>query len=150
MGTCIQPWKWLPNFPWLTQYTPVIPKLYWDVYSQEERIKWLCLEWDRVYHYLKDVCKQININMTDIDQLEALFKKFMESGFDDYYRKQIQEWVDNNLKPIIEKALQVVFFGLTKDGYFCAYVPNEWAKYIDFDTEANYNNDNYGCLILRY
>lgn len=50
------------DFPWITPYTPVIPKLYWDVYSQEERLKWLALEYDRVFHYLSDVAKYINDN----------------------------------------------------------------------------------------
>lgn len=55
----------LPVFPWVTQYTPVIPKLYWDVYSAEERMKWLCMEYDRILHYLTDVAK--HINDTDVE-----------------------------------------------------------------------------------
>ena len=74
----------------------------------------------------------------------------MESGFNDYYEKQIQEWINKNFQNIIEYAIQVLFFGLTEDGYFCAYVPNNWAKYITFDTGAVYNADDYGCLIIRY
>lgn len=140
----------IPQFPWLTQYTPVIPKLYWDVYSQEERIKWICKEWDRIIHYLKDICIQTNNNTVKIEELQELFKKFMESGFNDYYEKQIQEWINKNFQNIIEYAIQVLFFGLTEDGYFCAYVPNNWAKYITFDTGAVYNADDYGCLIIRY
>lgn len=139
-----------PRYPWLTQYTPVIPKLYWDVYSQEERIKWICKEWDRIIHYLMDICKQTNVNTIDISELQKQFKKFMESGFNDYYLEQIKEWINNNFAAFIEPALQTVFFGLTKDGYFCAYVPNNWAKYITFDTGANYNKDDYGCLKLNY
>ena len=55
-----QPPAPLPIFPWIAQYTPVIPKLYWDVYSAEERIKWLCVEYDRITHYLTDIAKHIN------------------------------------------------------------------------------------------
>lgn len=148
--TCQTPQFPIPQFPWLTQYTPVIPKLYWDVYSQEERIKWICKEWDRIIHYLKDICIQTNNNTVKIEELQELFKKFMESGFNDYYEKQIQEWINKNFQNIIEYAIQVLFFGLTEDGYFCAYVPNNWAKYITFDTGAVYNADDYGRLIIRY
>lgn len=67
------------QFPWITEYTPVIPKIYWDVYSQEERYKWLCLEYDKIMHYLADTIKYINDNEgkydNDIDTLYELTKK---------------------------------------------------------------------------
>lgn len=67
------------QFPWITEYTPVIPKIYWDVYSQEERYKWLCLEYDKIMHYLADTIKYINDNEgkydNDINTLYELTKK---------------------------------------------------------------------------
>lgn len=51
------------NFPiysgW-TQYTPVIPKLYWDVYSAEQRIKNLFMEYDKMVHYLDYTADTLN------------------------------------------------------------------------------------------
>lgn len=55
----------LPVFQWITQYTPVIPKIYWDVYSAEERMKWLTVEYDRILHYLIDIANHINDTDTD-------------------------------------------------------------------------------------
>ena len=121
----------LALFPWITAYTPVIPKLYWDVYSAEERMKALCMEWDRIFHYLLDICNQININTDDITELKQQFEDFKAHGFDDYYRQQIADWINEH-------------------GYFCAYVPKEWAKHIQFTTGANYGGADYGCLILQY
>ena len=138
-----------PTYPWLTQYTPVIPKLYWDVYSQEERIKWICKEWDRIIHYLKDICNQTNNNTIDIEALQTLFKKFMESGFEDYYEAQIQAWIDAHMPDIIASAIQMVFFGLTEDGYFCAWIPQSWEGIV-FDTISDFSSENYGCLTLSY
>ena len=67
------------QIPWITEYTPVIPKIYWDVYSQEERYKWLCLEYDKIMHYLAETIKYINDNEgkydNDIDTLYELTKK---------------------------------------------------------------------------
>ena len=56
----------LPYFPWITEYTPIIPKMYWDVYSAEERVKTLCMEYDRICHYLGDVATHLNDQDTDI------------------------------------------------------------------------------------
>lgn len=137
-------------FPFITQYTPVIPKLYWDVYSAEQRMKWLCMEWDRIEHYLLDLCNQTNRNSDDIAELQRQFEEFKEHGFDDYYRKAIEQWVADNFADIIENAIQTLFFGLTESGYFCAYVPKNWSKYMSFDTGANYGADDYGCLKIEY
>lgn len=137
-------------FPFITQYTPVVPKLYWDVYSAEQRMKWLCMEWDRIEHYLLDLCNQTNRNSDDIAELQRQFKEFKEHGFDDYYRKVIEQWVLDNFADIIENAIQTLFFGLTEDGCFCAYIPKNWSKYMTFDTGANYKADDYGCLKITY
>ena len=51
------------NFPiysgW-TQYTPVIPKLYWDVYSAEQRMKQICMGFDKIEHYLDYMAETFN------------------------------------------------------------------------------------------
>lgn len=137
-------------FPFITQYTPVVPKLYWDVYSAEQRMKWLSMEWDRIEHYLLDLCNQTNQNSTDIEELQNQFEKFKEHGFDDYYREMLERWITEHFVDIIETAIQVLFFGLTEDGYFCAYVPKNWSKYMVFDTGATYGADDYGRLKISY
>lgn len=147
---CDNPYNFGTLFPFITQYTPVIPKLYWNVESDEQRIKWLTLEWDKIYHYLLDLFKQTNQNTDDIAELTKQFEEFKTHGFDEYYRKQIETWVLNNFPDIITNAIQVLFFGLTDDGYFCAYVPTNWIKYMSFDTGAVYGADDYGCLKITY
>ena len=54
-----------------------------------------------------------------------------------------------NLDFIFRKVVRQVFFGLTRDGYFCAYVPDSWNDIV-FDTGWNFGDDNYGRLILRW
>jgi len=43
----------------------------------------------------------------------------------------------------------MVFFGVTLDGHFVAYIPESWTD-IDFDTGMIYGTPEYGRLILRY
>lgn len=50
----------IPSYWGWTAYTPVIPKLYWDVYSQEERIKRLCKEYDKLTHYSSMIAETVN------------------------------------------------------------------------------------------
>lgn len=133
----------------VTQFTPAIPKFYWDVDSQEQGIKQLCKTVCMLIDYLNDVADQVNLDTDAIAKLEADFKKFVESGFDDYYREQIEQWFETNAWRIYQLTAKQVYFGLTSDGYFCAYVPDSW-KEITFDTGAVYGREDYGCLILRF
>lgn len=137
-----------PYSAW-SQMTPTVPKFYWDVKSQEQRIKTICCLLQKVIDYADAVAEQTNANTSTIEELRELFAKFQESGFDDYYRAQIEEWVEKNLWSIYRTFCKQVFFGLTDDGYFCAYIPDGWSE-IEFDTGAVFDNQNYGRLILRY
>lgn len=138
----------IPPFPQFS-YTPVIPKFYWDVESLEQRTKYLCLLYDKLMKYIDLVKDDVNIDSAAIQELQYAFQKFMESGFDDYYADQIEQWVNDNMAQIISESIKMVFFGLTLDGYFCAFVPDSWCE-IEFDTGMVYGSEEYGRLILKY
>lgn len=130
-------------------YTMVIPKFYWDAESQEQRVKYLCMLYDKLMAYVDALKDNVNVDSEAIAELQDAFQKFMESGFDDYYAEQVEQWIGANLEYIFETVAKQVFFGLTSDGYFCAYVPKSWSE-IQFDTGAVYGTLEYGRLILRF
>lgn len=139
----------LPYFnPWMIS-NPTLPKMYWEVKSPEQLVANLYCIMDALKDYVNGVSDQTNVNTVKIAELEDLFKKFQESGFDDYYARQVTAWIASNLEFIYDKTVREVFFGLTDDGRFCAYVPNSWAD-IKFDTGAVYGTDEYGRLMLRF
>lgn len=136
-------------FPGWMPTTPVLPKLYWEAITPEQELQELC----KRLHMLYDYASQLGMVTTEqgeqIKQLIEQFEKFVESGFDDYYREQIEAWIDEHFQEIVERGMRQVFFGLTDDGYFCAYVPDSWNE-ITFDTGAVYGRSDYGRLILRF
>ena len=137
-----------PFWGW-TDFTPALPDFYWNVYSAEERIKKLCLELHKLCDYANMLGENINIDHALIDELQQAFETFMESGFDDYYKEQVERWIDENFQTIMNGLLgHMLFFGLTQDGYFTAYIPPKWA--FMFDTNVVYTSDNYGCLEIIY
>lgn len=144
-----RPYPIIPYRDYLLDSAPVIPKFYWDTYSQEQRIKRLCEELHKLVCYANELGVAINLDHDIIEQLEADFEKFKESGFFDYYAEQIREWINANMPDIIAQSIKMVFFGLTDDGYFCAYIPESWSE-IHFDTGMVYGRFDYGRLILRY
>lgn len=85
-----------------------------------------------------------------VEELQSELDAFKEHGFDDYYKQEVQAWIDNNMRFIFEHLITTsVFFGLTSDGYFTAYIPSSW-KEISFNTIDDYEDENYGCLTLSY
>lgn len=133
----------------LLSTTPTIPKFYWDVKSQEQRIKVMCCLIQQLIDQYGSTDSQIQKNSDDIAELQDLFKKFQESGFDDYYEQQVIQWIDDNIAILYQQLAKQVFFGLTSDGHFCAYIPDSWSD-ITFDTGAVYGTETYGRLILRF
>ena len=73
----------------------------------------------------------------------------MQSGFEDYYEAQIEQWIRDNTAQLFTTLAKQVFFGLTMDGHFVAYIPDGWQD-ITFDTGAVYGRSDYGRLILRF
>lgn len=140
------------NFPiysgWTT-YTPVIPKLYYNVYSAEQRIKQLCMNFDKVEHYLDYIAGLMNEwNVEFSDDIEAELKKMWDeihSG----YENALNTWIEEDLPNVIQGAVKQVYFGLNEQGYFVAYIPSSWDDII-FDTGMDYSKADYGRLILRW
>lgn len=128
--------------------TPALPAFYWNVYSSEQRIKHICYEIDKIIAYANMLGVNINATNEDVAKLQELFQKFQDQGLAELYEKLLQQWVDDNMERIISRAVKFVYFGLTNDGYFCAYIPDSWDE-ITFDTGAVYGRSDYGRLILK-
>lgn len=131
-----------------TAYTPALPQFYWDVYSAEQRVKHICYEIDKIIAYANMLGVNINATHEDVAKLQELFQKFQDQGLAELYEKLLQQWVDDNMERIISRTVKFVYFGLTNDGYFCAYIPDSWDE-ITFDTGAVYGRSDYGRLILK-
>ena len=139
------------NFPiysgW-TQLTPVIPKMYWDVYSAEQRWKEICMSFGKVEEYLDYVAAEMNKwNMEFSEEIEQEFADMWQQ-IHDGYEEQLHEWFVNDSERIFKEIFSNVYFGLTLDGHFVAYVPESWNDII-FDTGLVYGEENYGRLILK-
>lgn len=127
--------------------TPVVPDFYWDVKSAEQRWLYICKALHKLVDYANELGVQINVNAEEIAALEAEFEEFKASGFEDYYEEQILAWIADNMATLMSAAIKSVYFGLTTDGYFIAYIPESWDD-VNFDTGAVYGTAEYGRLIL--
>lgn len=127
----------------------ILPAVYDDSLSYYEL---LCKVIDKLNELIEKDNEQsevINILINELYELKNLFKQFMDSGFNDYYKEQVERWIDEHLSYIFKYTVSQVFFGLTDDGYFCAWIPYSWHT-IFFDTIMDYSDNQYGHLVLKY
>lgn len=61
----------------------------------------------------------------------------------------LADWLNANMESLIGKSIKFVWFGLTEDGYFAAYIPEKWRE-LTFDTVMDFNNEYYGHLLICY
>jgi len=139
----------IPPFWGFSAFTPTIPKLYWNVKSQEQRILNLFDLLNKLICYAEQMGIQLNVSQDELEKLKAEFEKFQDSGFEDYYEKQLAQWIKDNAATLFQLLAKQVYFGLTDDGHFCAYIPDSWSD-VTFDTGAVYGQADYGRLILRF
>lgn len=149
MTTCCNDGKRMTPYSEFVSTTPALPAFYWDVYSSEQRIKEMCKELCKLVDYANELGVYTSADRERVDALYAEFEQFKQSGFADYYENLLKQWIDENQATIYEHLAKMVFFGLTDNGYFCAYVPESWSD-ITFDTGAVYGRADYGRLILRF
>lgn len=113
----------------------VLPLVYDDSLSYYEI---LC----KVVKYINDLIKSDEEIIAEVDKLKADMIV-------------VQEWIENFDTSVIEelvndylqRAVKNVFFGLTYDGYFAAYIPDGWND-IHFGTIQD--GALYGHLTLEY
>ena len=139
----------IPPFWGFSAFTPTIPKLYWNVKSQEQRILNLFDLLNKLVCYCDNMGLQINVNAQDIADLQTAMQELKDGGLLDYYEKQIYQWIQDNMESIMQKALlQFVTLGINDDGYLVLYRPDSWNDII-FDWGAVYGRSDYGRIILR-
>nr|DAI88543.1 MAG TPA: Protein of unknown function (DUF2497) [Caudoviricetes sp.] len=142
---CTKSIDWLYNW-----CAGLIPSVYDESLSYYEQIA-------KVLSVLEEVIKHLGETDANAEELKRLyyslkeqFDEFVDGGFEEYYEALLRAWIDENAPSIVKDMLLTgVFFGLTSDGYFCAYKPSTWED-VQFDTGAIYGTEEYGRLILRY
>lgn len=83
------------------------------------------------------------------DNLKQLYDNLMAGNFPPSFVNALTQWIGEYGVEIIAEKIKAVHFGLTNDGYFCAYIPDNWSD-IQFDTVEDFDDPLYGHLMLMY
>lgn len=59
-------------------------------------------------------------------QLKDLYDAVMSGNFPPSIVQAFQKWMQENALDLVGELVKMVFFGITDDGYFVAYIPESW------------------------
>lgn len=127
-------------FPYMT-----LPSVFVEGYSYAEQI---CL----IVQKYNELIKVVNQHSEDIPKIYDLCKDLQKQI--DALEKEVDGLLDgtviiNLIKQKIDEVIKMVFFGLTDDGYFVAYIPSSWND-IQFGTIMDCESPDFGKLTLAY
>ncbi len=127
----------------------VLPAVYDDSLSYYELLAKVTAKINEVIDSNNELAGYVAQNTEDIAVLKEEFQKFKDGDYDYIIEEAVAKWLDVHMEALIKQSLLIgLWFGLTSDGYFCAYKPESWTD-VDFDTGEIYGRSDYGRLILR-
>lgn len=85
----------IPPYASFTQYTPVIPKLYWNVYSSEQRVKEIC-DW------LSKLIQYCDFQATTVNAIKEALDDIQDGKLDEYIVTVIDEWFEEHEPEMME------------------------------------------------
>lgn len=87
---------------------------------------------------------------SEYEQLKELYDAVMSGNFPPSIVNAFREWMSLNAIDLVGELVKMVFFGLTDEGYFVAYIPESWEDII-FNTtgyDISIPDTEYGHLVL--
>lgn len=117
----------------------------------------LNLDW--VLKNVKRIADENGVIMKDLeelkqeyDKLDQFYDDIMTGDFPESFKVALANWLEENAVEILGQFVRFVFFGLTQDGHFVAYIPESWSD-ITFGT-TGYDDFpegvDFGHLTLFY
>lgn len=137
----------VPLFPAFVPSAPILPKLYWDTMSQEQRIHRVCLDMHKLCEYANMLGENINLDHATIRALEDEFERFKESGFADYYIDILNAYVEEHFAELVRKHMGVIWPAIDDAGHFVLY--SATVMELSFDTIMTPGED-FGRIVIRY
>ena len=134
----------------------VLPLVYDDSLSYYEVlckvVKYLNNLSDAVGDALNEIDERIGSYAqlrAELDTLQDEMNKVKNGQYTSMYIHSLEAWLNNNLARILGDMAKFVVFGLSADGYFCAYIPESLDK-MRFDTIIDPTDQLYGHLIMKW
>lgn len=91
-------------------------------------------------------------NTPKLEDMEALYQALISGDLPEGVQEGIEKWCRENMGDLLGQLAKIVFFGITDDGYFVAYIPESWSDII-FNTtgyDITIPDVDFGHLTLSF
>lgn len=112
-------------------------------------IKELAERTDSLEELVQELQKRLELTEEQVKDILAELEAIKDGKYMDVYIDALGKWIDKNLQQLISRIVKYVFFGLSEDGHFTAYIPDSW-DFITFSTNMNFESDLYGHLVMSW
>lgn len=117
--------------------------------TYDSDLGWLIRDYKTLDEFKDAMLRWIQETQPTIDEMNALLEMIASGNLPEGMQEGIRKWLEVNALDLIGEMIRTVHFGLTNDGYFCAFIPSSWEG-IQFDTVSDYSDPLYGHLMLLY
>lgn len=66
----------------------------------------------------------------EYEQLKEIYDQIVSGNFPPEVIAAFENWMKKNALDLVGQLVKMVFFGITDDGYFVAYIPESWEDII--------------------
>lgn len=111
---------------------------------------WLIKDYKTLDEFIAAIKSWIQETQPTIDDLKALYEAIMSGNLPQGMIDGITEWLQENALELIGELATMVWFGISDDGYFVAYIPESWDDIIFGTTGLDLiiPGYEYGRLVL--
>lgn len=115
----------------------------------ELNLDWLISDMKQLAEHMENIEEWKEEYQETYDALKLLYDNLMAGNFPPSFVDALKNWIGEHGIEIIAEKIKAIHFGLTNDGYFCAFIPESWSD-VHFDTVEDYDDPLYGHLVLQY
>lgn len=95
------------------------------------------LNLDYILKHVKDLMSRVSgleewrlTHEAEYEELKLLYDQIISGNFPPSMINALIDWLSKNALDLIGEFVKMVFFGITDDGYFVAYIPESWEDII--------------------
>ncbi len=110
---------------------------------------WIIKNFKEIIDSLRNIDGWIENHEKEYEELKKICDDLNNGTLTPALQESLRMWINNNLIELIGDAIRNVYFGLTNDGYFCAFIPQSW-NWVTFSTVEDGDSELYGHLVLMY
>lgn len=103
--------------------------------TYDSDLGWLIKDAKTTDDLVKNILQWIETTQPTIDDLNNLYNQIISGNLPEGMTEGMRLWMEENAIDLVGSLVKHVFFNITDDGYFVAYIPESWSD-IEFRTSG--------------